>query len=98
MKAESLGLNVDFQHIVEKEPEPEKVDDGPGGPPMTLRECCEAEEYPPSLRKHLRFAGGALCLSALVLIGVGVFDWVGVGPALAAVGVAILYAQGSRWR
>ncbi len=86
---------MDFQHIVEKEPEPEKVDDGPGGPPMTLRECMDAEEFLGSGTTYVR---GATCICALMLIGAGVFEWVGVGPALAAVGAAILYAQGTRWR
>ena len=87
---------MEFKHIVEPEPEPEPK---PGGPPMTLRECAEAEEYPPRkrLRQGMPLTRGAICLSALVLIGAGVFEWAGVGPAVAAVGAAILYAQGTRF-
>lgn len=84
---------MEFQHIVEPPPPPPNEEvrkDGEtrdkGAPP---RKC---------LRDDLPLTRGAICLTGIVLIGSGVFEWAGIGPAVAAVGAAILYAQGTRFR
>jgi len=88
---------ADFKHIVEPEHEleSEKVTVGID---RALLERLATEEAPRKrLRDDLPLTRGAICLSAIVLIGAGVFEWAGVGPAVFAVGASILYAQGTRF-
>ncbi len=94
---------MEFKHIVEPEPEPAEVY-YPGRPVNESPSALSPADWAKAdgarrkrLRDNLPLTRGAICLSAIVLIGAGVFEWVGVGPAIAAVGVAILYAQGTRF-
>ncbi len=88
---------TEFKHIVEPEPEPRKLGRDHGGRAMSMREIMEAEDAPRKrLREDLLLVRAALWVTAIMLVGGGVYEWVGWAPALAAVGTSILYALGSR--
>ena len=89
---------MEFQHIVEEEPKPEPVISRLGRPANESPSALSGADFAARkrLREDLLLVRAALWVTAIMLVGGGVYEWVGWAPALAAVGTSILYALGSR--